>query len=262
MRYVTWLKVTLTAIGLVIVVRFLPNVPSVHSGQRFQNSHSEIECSQCHALVADLSGSVPAKPIHREQCERCHTPDAMATSGIPLDFHSDRGRGCTECHSFHDVENVSAGNERFRVSFENSFQRGQCYSCHRPLASLSNLSPGHRAAAAIYHSDFGVIGKLSSSQSCLICHSQSAATGAGELAEHARNAPRFDDHGSHPVGVQVKPGQGEPGNKICTDIDSRIQLFGGRIECQTCHCLSSRNQYLLIAFDSRNDLCRACHRVD
>lgn len=262
MRYGTWLRLTLGSLALVFLVRFISTVPSVHSGGRFENSHAEIACSDCHVLVAELGGGTSAEPIRRKQCERCHTVEANSTGGIPLDFHSDRSRSCPDCHSFHDVEKIRAGEKQFRVSFENSFQRGQCYSCHKPLARLSELSPGHRAAAAVYHSDFSVLGRLSSSESCLICHAESAASNITDLTEHADNAPRFDDHGSHPVSVRVNPGSGQPGNKICADIDNRIQLFGGRIECQSCHSLTSRHRYRLIAFDSKNDLCRACHRVD
>lgn len=262
MIYRQWITLALGSLALLAALRLIVATTDVHSGARFENSHSQIACSECHALRAELGGGIPAEPIHRKQCERCHAPEATSPGGIPLDFHSDGARGCGECHSFHDTEEITVGEECFRVSFENSFQRAQCYSCHKPLARLSDLSPGHRAAAVIYHSDFSVLGRLSSSESCLICHSQSAAVSIGELGEHARSAPRFDEHGSHPVSVPVRPGNGQPGNKICADIDNRIQLFGGRIECQSCHSLTSRNKYRLIAFDSKNDLCRACHQLD
>jgi hypothetical protein len=262
MRCDSWLIVAFGVLVLLVAARFFPEIGVVQSGGRFDDHHKDALCTDCHTLRAEVSGGSVAALVFREECERCHTAELSNATGIPLTFHASRDKGCSACHSFHNTEEIDAAGHQFLVSFENSYQRGQCYSCHGPSQHTDRLSPGHRYATRIYHSDFRILGRLSPSQTCLICHSETAATDSNLLDDHARRAPRFSEHGSHPVGVRVIPGKGEPGNKICSEIDSRIQLFSGRIECQTCHSLSSEKQFRLIALQPREALCRACHRID
>ncbi len=262
MRLHTRATVTLGAIAFLIAISFLGRTNAVYSTGRFDSTHDDIACTDCHTLRADIGGGSLSGLTFRKECERCHAAKLTNGSGIPLNFHQGREKGCSECHSFHKTEKIAVAGNQFRVNFENSFQRAQCYSCHGPSEQLARLSPGHQAAAEIYHSDVKLLGRLSSSETCLICHSDSRSPDSESLKRLVRQAPRFDEHGNHPVGIQVIPGQGEPGNKIRTELDPRIRLFNGRMECQTCHCLSTGKRYNLVTFSTQKDLCEACHQVN
>ncbi|MEW6413184.1 MAG: hypothetical protein AB1483_12060 [Candidatus Zixiibacteriota bacterium] len=262
MRYLCWGIAALFALAVAATFKFAFDTASVRSAERFDNPHKNIPCTDCHPFTADLNAGTGINTEYRQQCERCHQARLVNPSGIPLNFHSTRDRACRECHSFHKTEQITAAKRSFLVSFENSFQRGQCFCCHGPRESLSGLSPDHRTAAVIFHSDFAVLGKLSVSQACLICHSQTAAQISEEIAHFAQDAPRFKEHGSHPVGVEVVPGAGEPGNAIADQISQEIQLFNGRIECPSCHSLSAGYAKARLVCSSQNELCRACHKVD
>ncbi len=262
MRYVCWVTATLFALAFALTAKFTFHADSVSSGGRFDDPHRDIPCTDCHPLRADVSSGGPVNRQFRQQCEKCHDPGAANLTGIPLNFHNSRERSCSECHSFHNTEQISLANSSFLVSFENSFQRGQCYCCHGPGENIKSLSPGHRAAAAIFHSDFAVLGRLSSSQTCLICHSDASALPVGEISQYAKGAPRFKEHGSHPVGVEVIPGTGKPGNAIIDPIGHKIQLFNNRMECSSCHSLSAGHTPFRLVYPTRNELCRACHKID
>ena len=54
-------------------------------------------------------------------------------------------------------------------------------------------------------------------------------------------------------------GSGRGQNKIRQTLDERIELFDGRIECQTCHSMASQTKYLLADFESATALCQGCH---
>ncbi len=262
MRYGNWIVAALWSAMLLLAFGILSNAPEVHSGGRFDNPHDDIACTECHVLRADLDEGLLADTRYRKECERCHDVSSFNVSGIPLNFHQVSDKSCSQCHSFHNLEKIDAGDHQFLVSFENSNQRGQCYSCHGPSESTSLLSPGHRYAAQIYHSDFRVLGRLAPSETCLMCHSENRPIENKLSADQSVKPPLFDEHGAHPVNIRVAAGQGEPGNKIRKTIDPRIRLFGGRIECQTCHSLSSDKPHHLVGFESQNALCRACHEID
>lgn len=261
MNFRNWFILTLGSAAFVLTVWYLPPSRTAFSGERFADPHKDIACTNCHALRADINSRGLFGSTFRQECEKCHRAEPVNNSGVPLDFHRYRDKGCPECHSFHDVEKITAAQRDFLVSFENSFQRGQCYSCHGTSVDLSHVSASHRAASELYHSDFRILGRLSPSESCLICHSERRAPVDESISALVARAPRFNEHAGHPVGVEVIPGKGEPGNRICLQIDPRIQLFGGRMECQTCHCLSSTKPHRLVNFASKKELCEACHMV-
>ncbi len=96
----------------------------------------------------------------------------------------------------------------------------------------------------------------------MVCHDQggSRVQALDDVAAEA-SAPTFDPHGTHPVGMEVKAGRGEPGNRIREAIDPRLMLIEGRMECVTCHSLSARTPNRLVAYEDRDDMCRGCHVV-
>jgi len=230
------------------------------SEERFANFHSDIACSECHLQVA--STAVGTLPDFNARCRDCHGENGPTAIGPRLSFHSTADGQCTKCHSFHEVERITAGPTEFLFSFESRRQRQQCLACHGGRENLSRLSPGHREAARIFHSDYRYAGHLTVSETCMACHDENGSRLiSGQLALNTP-APRFELHGSHPVGIEVKAGRGRPGNRIRAAVDSRLTLVRNRIECITCHSLSSETSFHLVGFDTPNDLCRGCHEVD
>lgn len=246
--------VTALAVPLIIVI----SLASPRAVSNRPGGHDEIACSQCHQLFASVSTSFQDIDLS-VQCKRCHKVQAAGASDSPLTFHDDTERSCLTCHSFHHTEQVSARGRIFSFDFTSSRQQGQCFSCHGANQDLSALSSGHRRAAQVFHSDSRITAVLSPSEACLICHSQSRMASDATLNEMI--SPRFEEHGSHPVGMKVRAGSGQPGNRIRSHIDGRIALFGGKIECQSCHSLSSSAPHRLVAFENESDLCRSCHEI-
>jgi hypothetical protein len=92
---------------------------------------------------------------------------------------------------------------------------------------------------------------------CLRCHDNSSsstwkAATDGQLS--------FNTHASHPYGIRVIPGKGNSSNWIAHEIDSRLPMFEGKMECQTCHLLTADNEDLMVPFETKYDLCRGCHK--
>jgi hypothetical protein len=127
----------------------------------------------------------------------------------------------------------------------------------------TGLSEGHRRAAAIFHRDYRYLNGISVSEACLLCHGTGRAA-RGELTSLAEGArvPTFDPHGSHPTGIDVRPGRRKAGSRILRNIDPKLELVGGRIECITCHSLTAQTPYRLVEFETRENLCRSCHGID
>ncbi len=132
-----------------------------------------------------------------------------------------------------------------------------CQSCHDQRGTLTSLSSSHRVAAGLYHNEAGQLDNTSPSQACLRCHSNSSNSSWQNETEDGILA--FNTHASHPYSIRVIPGQGNGTNKIRHDIDSRLPLFGGVMECQTCHLLTAGNEDLMIPFPAKYDLCLGCH---
>jgi len=255
-RYIFGLFIAVT--WLVAAVILL----STHDGDsegRFPRDHAAVACSECHIATASVE-AVGGMPDFNRACRGCHAGFASSSIGFRLNFHSGADLNCTRCHSFHNVEEITAGSSEFAYSFENSRQRSQCYACHGGRESLSTLSTGHRKAAELFHSDYRYSGGLSVSDACLVCHSTNQSRQF--TAIDRGGAPTFEFHGSHPVGIEVRPGAGKPGNWIRSEIDSRLVLMNGRLECTTCHSLSAKTNFHLTGFTSRDELCRGCHRLD
>lgn len=247
--------------ALLFTAAILPRIESTSASESPVASHFGIDCASCHAQVADVAGDDLGMPSYDAKCRNCHTNLAQADMASSMTFHQNPTRPCSNCHSFHNTSEVVAGQRPFLIRFEQKTRFNQCRACHGPGEKLSALSEGHLVAAKLYHSDFKIVGSLTPSQACLTCHSE-RSTNSPELSPGMSVAPRFVDHASHPVGVQVVPGSGRDGNRIKALLDPRLQLFGGRMECQTCHSLSSALPNHLAGFKDRDDLCRGCHQLD
>jgi len=222
------------------------------SSGRFDSAHEKADCNKCHTFVASTGSS--ARPVNRsEQCLTCHSSSPGSNE---LAFHGGN-QDCLECHNYHRTGTILAVDREFHFDFSSDRLTQQCRSCHTGSSRPTNLSPGHQAAVSVYHSDSFQLSGLSPSQGCMLCHStgsQLTAPSTGKLT-----APKFSQHASHPVGLTVVPGAGRGKNKIRQEIDPRIELFDGRIECQTCHSMTSGSQYLMADFESATAMCQGCH---
>jgi hypothetical protein len=228
----------------------------------FNHGHLSAECRLCHAMVATTDNAVPASTNRSAKCLTCHETGALTGQNT---FHERTRRDCLDCHSFHRSDLLTAGGFEFTLDFQNGRRRSQCVACHNSREDLTNLSPGHQAAAALYHSNRDGLDRMSPSETCLMCHGQGRPPeGMAHLATATERVwvPRVEAHGSHPVGLTVPIGRGTPGNQIRDRLDDRIILPGGKLECSTCHSLSARPGHLAAGFTSENDLCRACHELD
>jgi predicted CXXCH cytochrome family protein len=191
------------------------------------------------------------------KCLSCHGAEFEREAGMGLGFHDETDKSCLICHSFHETDFIKARGIGFRLDFRENEQLASCIACHGQGMSLSDLSPSHRYAAAIYHNDYQLQRLMSPSDLCLICHSTEARTTAFDLDNI--NPPRFHEIASHPYGVEVRSNGHNSRMRIRSDIDPRVILFNGRIECQTCHSLTSRNDDYLVRVGSYEQLCLSCH---
>jgi predicted CXXCH cytochrome family protein len=94
----------------------------------------------------------------------------------------------------------------------------------------------------------------------MVCHDR--ASGDDFETASSSGPPRFSLQASHPIRIQVRPGDGKDNQRIRTTIDGRIRLFEGFIECQTCHALLSPMEDFLVAFETKYELCRGCHQLE
>jgi predicted CXXCH cytochrome family protein len=216
--------------------------------------HDDPNCRRCHS-GADATAVSPAG--ERSRCTGCHQ-QATAKDDDGLSFHGDSRVSCTHCHRYHDPDVVLTARGDISLAALAGVDREHCRACHAPGRRLDQLSAGHEAAAAVYHRDATVLAGLSPSAACRGCHSRDTGIAAWQGAIEGR-AISFADHTSHPCEVVVQPGQATVGSWIQQDIDPRLRLPGGKIECVTCHDLTAKTPDLLVAFDRPRDLCLGCH---
>lgn len=221
-------------------------------------AHQQAQCSTCHSLRADISSSGNRSDDLARPCRQCHPEQASPTVAEPSRFHDRADRKCPDCHSFHEPAMLNAAGQSFRMDYQNQGLRFACKACHNAQGPLTGLSDGHRQAAALYHSDLLLLTAMSPSDRCLICHSNRSTP--LPIPETVLNPPRFSEHASHPNGIPVQGGQYTSGGRIRFEIDSSIILNDGKIECQTCHCLTISNEDSAVADLSGSELaCLGCH---
>ncbi len=224
-------------------------------------SHQDISCTVCHPVTSTSSGGAAPGFKAQASCVGCHESIGSGSVGRTLGFHDGTGRECRACHKFHSPSAISAGDNRFSVQVERKTVEYVCSSCHDTESRPSELSEGHRQAAEIFHSEGWMQSSLSPSGICLSCHAEGGSRSETFSTAYMTGSYQFDEHSSHPVGVTVVAGSGEPGNRIRADVDPRLKLFDGRIECQTCHDLTGRAPQLLADFADRTELCLGCHAL-
>lgn len=231
--------------------------------------HAGISCALCHGarVVRAAAATVGDGPDPRSRaCRDCHrevgrSRAASAQAGASLGFHGDPKADCAGCHSFHEPGRLktAVGDLRTGSAGLEGAAAGHCRACHAPGATLANLSPAHREAAALYHRDAALLAGASPSQGCLNCHAEGSAS--TWMREISASSLAFNQHATHPLGVDVVPGSGLDERRLRAIIDPKLPLFDGRLECQTCHDLTARTTDLLVAFEEPSDLCLGCHKL-
>ncbi len=241
------------------------SLPEARPRDRVENPHEGIACAGCHmssaAEASPAAATAPQRPgaasARDHRCAACHA-GLQRVSTLAAVFHGPDGDACTRCHTFHDPGLMKAGAKTFRYAFGKPAVRMQCASCHREGGDLGKVSDGHRdAAASIYHVDSARLEGLSPSKTCLRCHSRGGGDPA--LPASAATAPRFHAEATHAFGETLPLGYATGGYSIRREPDPRILLFGGRIECATCHSVADDVEDLLVRFENKYDMCLGCH---
>ena len=240
---------------IIIGVSLLGRAENDPSADAAASAHGNIECSLCQPLVASIDAPAGAAIVPTRQCRSCHEPGSQGKSELSNLFHQDPNRSCDGCHFYHDPARIVANGSPFVLS--EPAGSVSCLACHNQSGSLAGLSEGHVKAAALFHSDNPALVGLTASQSCLLCHSENRTLQIDGVA--VANVPRFDERHMHPIGEMTRSGLQSEGGTIRRSIDPRLRLFNNRIECQTCHSLTSQTRYRLVSFDRPQDLCLGCH---
>ncbi len=221
------------------------------------NSHAKIDCSVCHSLVASLDETSVA-PSPTQRCRSCHGKSDGPQNGLAAAFHQNPNRPCGDCHVYHEPGMISASGNVFAPSL--SAGPDVCSACHDGTVRMDMLSEGHRQAAGLYHTNYPAMAGLTSSESCLLCHGEEQNLSVEGIDQ--ANVPRFSSHRMHPVGQIERHADFRSGVRVRRDLDPRLQLYGGRMECQTCHQLTSVTKNRLIDLGSPRALCLACHEFE
>lgn len=231
-----------------------------------KDPHAELSCAMCHRGASARAASFAAagEPDPRSRtCRECHRDLARRAGGTAaaLGFHRDKAADCAACHLFHERGRLKTAVGDLRTGQAGLARAvpGHCAACHADGAALGNLSPAHRAAAALYHRDAAQLADVSPSQGCLNCHA--AGSGSNWQQQAGGQTLTFNLHATHPLGVAVVAGSGRDERSIRPDLDPRLRLFDGRIECQTCHSLTTTTTDLLVDFAQPHDLCLGCHQL-
>ncbi len=248
---------------LLCAASLLAAVPGVVFAEAGPGAHDQVRCGDCHGGGAYRKAAVqaagPVAAAVSRRCAGCHDGIAPIGDGGHA-FHGQANRSCTECHSFHETDRLRAGDREFKVPLGDPGVQAHCQACHQPGTPLSLIDPGHRfAAESVYHDDSRDLARMSASDACLVCHDP-----AGAAVEMPRGAPailQINTHASHPFGIRFSPGQGSGDRKIRHEIDPRLPLPNGKIECVTCHSIPGGAKDLMVPFEDPYAMCLGCHRV-
>lgn len=247
----------------VVVVVILTTAAA--SARQPRHPHDQLSCADCHRWSSTASQDAgastrPPGDIKNTACRSCHRGPASG-HGSGHRFHAAGGRDCTKCHGFHDTKLLQAGGKVFSYDFGDRTLRAHCASCHQGIGSEIDLDEAHRrAAASVYHIDAELLRESSPSEACLICHD---ATKTPPEPDQTDPTPiQFVTHATHPYGFMVIPGSGSGARKILDRLHPDLVLPGGRLECQTCHQLTSGTVDLLPPRDNPYALCLGCHDLE
>lgn len=233
---------------------------SLHPESASTSGHREAVCADCHTAYASVGKPVEPVDFNR-QCRECHGADTSRFYSTGLGFHTNTRIQCLTCHTFHSNSRLSIGEDQVEFSRTAADPQATCRACHGSERSIEALSPGHRRAAELYHTSLFTKSNISVTQSCLVCHGDGGGVLSTTLSQAAREAPRFESHGSHPVEISLRDRELAPGSRTIGANPAGLDLPQGRIECVTCHDLTAADNSFLAAGLDANELCRACHEI-
>ena len=97
------------------------------------------------------------------------------------------------------------------------------------------------------------------SQSCLACHDGVVARDITPV-DPALHDPT--SHANHPTAVSYEQAyrRGKASLIPLRQLDPRIILLDGRIQCVSCHTFASTGTWMLVKSNRRGELCRSCHQ--
>ena len=100
---------------------------------------------------------------------------------------------------------------------------------------------------------------LGDSYGCLACHDGAIAKSAIPLGARGAN---FALKENHPVLVAYDSAHLRDLMAFVapTALDPKLQLVDGKIQCTTCHTVSSNQEWTTISLLGRRNLCLGCHR--
>lgn len=220
-----------------------PGAADLHGG----SAAGSVAGSATGSNAGSASGSVAGATA--TSADASLLPDATGTGRSTSALSSD----CLRCHSFHAPTTIALVAQV--ADLANPRVGDHCGACHDHAdpERLGRLTEGHVAAAALYHWMGPELASLTTSEACLICHDRDGNLPTS-LPVFLPVTPRFETHASHPFGIRMSGG-----DFFRPVIDPRIPLFDGNIECLTCHDLGAQNEDLVIAFETKYEMCRGCH---
>lgn len=253
-------SVTMNITRIDILSALLPALllTAPHAASAADHAHDAVDCNSCH----ELGATQRTRTLSR--CVACHAPGQEKPWGSTA-FHAQNPKDCVSCHGFHDTSQVRLPGDAGSIPLAELVRYDElmasappsvCQPCHRTdRPDTFGLTAAHEAAGAWYHANPTAVINQSVSQSCLRCHDASQ-----ELPEEIGESwspPRPHVAASHPFEVPVTGRHGSLADP--DEIDPRLELVDGLIECTTCHDLYRNENDMLVEFETRKDLCLGCH---
>ena len=231
------------------------------------------------------SGEAGASDISSDQeCRTCHLPEPLFSHPvnvipsipIPDDFPLTDGRiTCRTCHTGGDERihsNALTGEQTSGTWREALTDVRFCAQCH--LGNGTEVSMAHGTGIGRAHlrwsdaldeqtwqyadSRTAPLGSMTETQdACLSCHDGGMSGDGSSLT-----FPGGMRSERHPIGVPYAPfADRRATSKLVpiSELDGRIRLFGGNVECGSCHSVYSPESSLLVMSNYGSGLCFACH---
>lgn len=219
-------------------------------------------------------------------CMACHTidqpifshpvdvrPSMAVPEGLPLTYGKVT---CTTCHQ--DTASAHAASRQNRDGFLRAGMlpgAASCAQCHSPDSRTA--ADIHALALGVAHPQWNRRLDLSSMPTTAMSLSQLLA--GTSTTSHLNTSAKltFDCRGchdgsmaqdlgpSHVVDVpyrRQRTGRGISQLVPAAQLDSRIRLFDGKMQCNSCHSAYAGNEKLLVMSNIQGQLCRSCHDMD
>jgi len=194
------------------------------------SAHRRLDCSACHADLADVERFPHAARLDPVDCTDCHDDDDGPVAAYRASPHADAGVGCAACHAPHAVRS-----RREPGGAPPEGPPDACGTCHADArvswegGAHAALAAGVPAAAcADCHGGHAVrLGEGRWGEACASCHPDevrrwSAGVHAGDPGNGHVAASCADCHGSH----DLLP---------ASDLASRVNPLSLPDTCESCH---------------------------